>query len=110
MSVRVVLALPLVLALAACDATYATGSNVPGMVTAVPDVDQTAPPDFAMARRACGLALAGPQGLMRVEFERAAPGGSLVMLHTRRDPTSEASQRWRCYFDHATRSVRAFPA
>lgn len=106
---RSTLILPLLLALAACDATYASGSAVPGMVTAAPPTDPAAAPDAAMARRACGLALA-PQGLMRVEFERNAPRGTLVMLHVRPDPALEASQRWRCYFDHATRGVRAFPA
>lgn len=104
------LATPLLLAVAACDTTYTTGSTSPGMVTATPPTDRAAQPDFAMAQRACGLALAGPQGLTRVEFERNAPGGALVMLHVRRDPASEASQRWRCYFDYATRTVRAYQA
>jgi len=101
---------PLLLALAACDAGYVSGSQSPGMVAATPPTDRGAQPDFAMARRACGQTLAGPQGLTRLEFERNAPGGALVMLHVRRDPASEASQRWRCYFDYTTRSIRAYPA
>jgi hypothetical protein len=107
---RTALLFPLLLALGACDATYVSGSSQPGMVAATPPTDPAAQPDFAMARRACGQTLAGPQGLMRLEFERAAPGGALIMLHVRRDPASEVSQRWRCYFDYTTRSIRAFPA
>jgi hypothetical protein len=103
-------AAPLMLAVAACDVTYTSGSQSPGMVTANPPTNPAARPDFAMARQACGQALGGPQGLMRVEFERDAPGGALVMLHIRRDPASQDSQRWRCYFDYATRTVRAYPA
>jgi hypothetical protein len=104
------LLIPLFLSLAACDAAYVSGSQSPGTVTATPATDPAAQPDFAMARRACGRELAGPQGLTRLEFERNAPGGALVMLHVRRDPASEASQRWRCYFDYSTRTIRAFPA
>jgi hypothetical protein len=101
---------PALLALSACDATYSTGAAVPGMVTSAPATDLSGTPDFQMARRACGRELAGPGGLMRVEFQRDAPGGALIMLHARRDPASPETRRWRCYFDYATRTVRAFPA
>lgn len=99
----------LALTLAACDATYTTGSTVPGMNSGT-YADLPGTPDFGMARRACGLATAGAGGLTRVEFERDAPGGALIMLHARRDPNTTDSQRWRCYFDYGTRAVRAYPA
>jgi hypothetical protein len=100
---------PLALLLAACDTTYVTGSNVPGMITGS-YADLPGTPDYRMARQACGLATAGAGGLTRVEFERDAPGGALIMLHARRDPNTSDSRRWRCYFDYGTRAVRAYPA
>lgn len=109
MSLRAVAPLVLVLSVAGCDATYTTGSTVRGMVRAAPPTDPAATPDFVMARRACGLAVAGPQALMRLEHERPAPGGAMTIIHVRPDPASEASQRWRCYFDYGTRRITAYP-
>lgn len=108
------LLIPTLLALSGCDAIVTSGSAAQGMVTSAPATNLIGTPDFQMARRACGRTLAGPNGLMSVEFQRNTMGGpvngALIMVHIRRDPASQVSQRWRCYFDYDTRVVRAFPA
>jgi len=97
---------PLVLALAACDVSPDAPAG-PGTVLAQAEPAAPGQPAVEAARRACGQALAGPGGLMRVEFQRPASFGAVVMLHVRRDPTSTESQRWRCNYEAATGRVRA---
>lgn len=106
MRFRVAMAVPLILALAACDVDPRLPPG-PDMVYAQAEPSPPGPPAVAAARRACGLAVAGPNGLMRVEHQRTASFGAMVILHARRDPTSTESQRWRCNFEAATGQIRA---
>lgn len=104
------LLLPALMLLAACDGVDASRVAAPAARDFPPATDLPGSPGFDMARRACGRALVGAGGLMRVEFQREALGGALIMLEARRDPASQATERWRCYFDYTTRAIRAVPA
>ncbi|MCC6001708.1 MAG: hypothetical protein JJU19_12720 [Pararhodobacter sp.] len=108
------LAVPMALALTACD-IGATAGDSPrdaerGVVTTPPVTDLPGTPDLTMARQACGRALAGPDGMMRVEFERPSSVGAVVMLHVWPEEGSSQTRRWRCYFNYDTRRIRAIPA
>lgn len=103
---KAVLAAPLLLALAACDVDPNLPPG-PGMIHAQAEPSPPGPPAVAAARRACGLAVAGPNGLIRVEHQRPASFGAMVILHARRDPASAESQRWRCNYEAATGRLRA---
>lgn len=102
----VVMAAPLILALAGCDVDPRLPPG-PGMVYAQAQPSPPGAPAVEAARQACGLAVAGPSGLIRVEHQREASFGAMVILHARRDPASGESQRWRCNFEAATGQVRA---
>ncbi len=105
------LSAPLLLLLAACDGQTPTARDADmGVINAGPVTDLPGTPDVAMARQACGRTLAGPDGMMGVEFARPSGPGAVVMLLVQAQDGSAGRQRWRCYFDYQTRRVRAVPA
>ncbi len=106
-----IFAAPLLLVLAGCDGQTPTPRDADmGVINAGPVTNLPGQPDVAMARQACGRQLAGPDGMMQVEFARPSGTGAVVMLHVQPQEGGPRTERWRCYFDYETRRLRAVPA
>lgn len=108
---RKIWALPLLaLGLAACDGAPAVVSETVDparLVTAQAAPSGPGAEAVAAARQACADAIARPGDAIRVEHERPASGGAMVILHVRRGADATTSERWRCGFEAATGRVVA---